>query len=544
MENKNLLSPQEIAKQKRDKQLAILKASNELLEQEKAKVLQTKKLTDLEKTERIKSLEEAQRENYVKGQTYLNATKEEVENSVYSEASEASKEEYERHLKAKGMTDEQMHQKAIITAEYNNEKKDAKKKNGERRPRITNAMIKEEMRIEKDIMEKTLVKDEKQVQEHIKKQEDEKEKVEAKQLKNEEEQVKKNTNVKKKKSVVVDVEQDEKKVNEKIATQSKNEISENTKRKGKSSYIEYNFDFSSIPDYVQYDVIPLPSGGECYPETSPLRSGRIPVAYLTASDENLIASPNLYRDGKIIDVILERKVLDKSIDTKKLCKGDRDAIVLWLRATGFGTDFPIVVTNPNDETKQYNTTIDLSQLDYLDFNLIGDENGLFNYKLENGSVLKFRLMTYDDQEKLRDETLGEYYERDRYDIYRKVNDVKNILSRMTDIDEEMKGNLNEDLEEILTWCDLDSHTNDFGYGNIITNQLELLTVSVNGITDREYIKNYIENMRSIESYRYRNYIRDNYPGVDFSIKINIPESDGGGSIDTFLKIDNAIFLNV
>ncbi len=46
-----------------------------------------------------------------------------------------------------------------------------------------------------------------------------------------------------------------------------------------------------------YDVIPLPSGGECYPN----KMGKVKVAYLTAYDENILVSPNLYRDNKVLD---------------------------------------------------------------------------------------------------------------------------------------------------------------------------------------------------------------------------------------------------
>ena len=115
-------------------------------------------------------------------------------------------------------------------------------------------------------------------------------------------------------------------------------------------------------------MIPLPSNGECYPKDNPLRCGHIPVGYLTAADENIMASPNVYRDGKLLDIILERKILDKRINVKDLCSGDRDAIILWLRATSYGEDFPIVTTNP-ENGKRYNLTIKLSQFDYLDFDL-------------------------------------------------------------------------------------------------------------------------------------------------------------------------------
>ena len=51
-------------------------------------------------------------------------------------------------------------------------------------------------------------------------------------------------------------------------------------------------------------------------------------------------------------------------------------------------------------------------------------------------------------------------------------------------------------------------------------------------------------MRSKEALDYRNYFIDNRPGVDFNFEVNIPESDGGGSFATFLRIDDTIFINI
>jgi hypothetical protein len=70
------------------------------------------------------------------------------------------------------------------------------------------------------------------------------------------------------------------------------------------------------------------------------------------------------------------------------------------------------------------------------------------------------------------------------------------------------------------------------------------TKSVNGNDDREYVRGYIENMRTKNALAYRNFFLENEPGVDFKITINIPESDGGGSFDTFLGISDTIFINL
>ena len=70
------------------------------------------------------------------------------------------------------------------------------------------------------------------------------------------------------------------------------------------------------------------------------------------------------------------------------------------------------------------------------------------------------------------------------------------------------------------------------------------TMAVNGNTDREYIKNYIENMLAKDSLDYRKFLVENTPGVNLEITVPIPESLGGGSFNTFLSIGDTIFSNV
>jgi hypothetical protein len=104
--------------------------------------------------------------------------------------------------------------------------------------------------------------------------------------------------------------------------------------------------------------------------------------------------------------------------------------------------------------------------------------------------------------------------------------------------------LNEDIEEIREIVGNDvSDIDENVIPNTITEQMIMHTVSVNGNTDREFIKNYVENMRSKTALDYRNYFADNKPGVDFNFTVNIPESDGGGSFSSFLRIDDTIFIN-
>jgi len=317
-----------------------------------------------------------------------------------------------------------------------------------------------------------------------------------------------------------------------VKTEKKNEKAID----GHSVNIE-DFNLKDIPDYVQYDIIPLPSKGECYPH----KKGRIPVAYLTASDENLIASPNMYRDGNLLDVILRRKILDKSINVDELCSGDRDAIIMWLRATAYGDDFPIVARHP-ETGKQYNVNVPLSSFKYYDFNLKGNEKGLFEYKTERGDVIEFKFLTKNDEEELKKSITEQVMNHNKLQALKNVTDLRENVNEIDSISDEDRKHIEEDIEEILNVIGDDIPSTD-ELMTSITGQMMLHTVSVNGNTDREYIKNYIENMRSIDAIEYRKYFTENKPGVDFTIKVNVPESDGGGSFNTFLRYDDTIFIN-
>lgn len=302
------------------------------------------------------------------------------------------------------------------------------------------------------------------------------------------------------------------------------------------------FDPKSVPDYVQYDVLPLPSKGQCYPH----KKSTVPVSYITAADENLIVSPNLYRDGKITDLILKRKILDPDFDVDKMCQGDKDAIILWLRANAYGDEFPITTTNP-DTGKEYSLSIKLS--DFLDkfkeFNLVGDENGYFDYTTSNGTNIKWKIVSGFEMSNLR-KLLSEKLEiKWKVDAYRLLRELSKTVDNIDDAEwNEVKNDIAELVEEIDALpVKTDSDKEDI-YTEAITEEMILKTVSVNGNSDKDFVRKYIENMRAGEARAYRQYTNNNQPGVDMTIEVTIPESDGGGSYETFLKLDEFIFLNV
>ena len=82
------------------------------------------------------------------------------------------------------------------------------------------------------------------------------------------------------------------------------------------------------------------------------------------------------------------------------------------------------------------------------------------------------------------------------------------------------------------------------YNHALTNRLNLLIMAVNGITDKKYISDFIRKMPVRDSSALRKYITNNEPGVDYNITVERPESLGGGSVTTFLQLDQFLFLNI
>ena len=328
---------------------------------------------------------------------------------------------------------------------------------------------------------------------------------------------------------------------QKIETVVKDNVQNHTQ---KSPVSVQNAEHYSNPwkerDYSElFDVIPLPSKGQCYENGM----STIAVSYLTANDENMIVSPNLYRDGLIMDYLLEAKIRDKKINPDDLLEGDRDAIILWLRATGYGTEYPVTVTD-NKTGINFDTTVDLTQIKHKPFVLEGDENGYFDFTLPNSKdEIKFRFLTHGDIKLIEqlDEEEQSTVKKER--LFSIVEEIERFMENDDTLGKDDKTKLYEAKRNIKKWADGIEAT-DEGYTHKLTNRLELSIVSVNGEDDREYIADYVQSMNAGDALALRRYISENEPGLDFAVTVERPESLGGGSMPVFLSVDEYFFLNI
>lgn len=314
------------------------------------------------------------------------------------------------------------------------------------------------------------------------------------------------------------------------------EMVEETNKMDKITYIPKKREYNAN---TQFDIIPLPSKGQTYKH----KTDRLQVSYLTANDENMFVSPNLYRDGLLIDFLLNEKIMEAGIDANELVDGDRDAIILWLRATGYGNEFPITAKD-NETGEEFDAVVDLSKIEFKDFNLKSDENGWFDFELPmSKDEVKFKFLNHRETKELKELDEVESVTATKEQLTKISNDLRRHLDNDTTLVKAQKSKLYEACRNIDDWCE---NLEDDGmfYSQTLTNRLTAQVMSINGNTSRAFIENYIENMNVRDSLALRKYINANEPGLNFELEIEKPQSLGGGSQKVFLPFNDFIFLNI
>ena len=288
---------------------------------------------------------------------------------------------------------------------------------------------------------------------------------------------------------------------------------------------------------MSYDIIPLPSKGECYKN----KQGRIAVSYLTAMDENIIVSPNLYRDNMVLDIILKEKLRDEDIDPDDLLDGDRDAIILFLRSSAYGNMYNVTATDPETK-KSFDAKIDLSKLKYKDFTLTGDENGYFDFETPLAKdKIKFKFLTHKDYINLKKLDEVEISSLRKAEIEKYNDKIMYYLGEDETLTVAERKEITNAVNKLKEWSEKFEDDGTL-FSHRATNELEMQIMSVNGNTDRKFIHNYVATMPIRDASALRRYIATNTPGVDYNFEIEKPESLGGGSMSVFLQFDQFIFL--
>jgi len=96
------------------------------------------------------------------------------------------------------------------------------------------------------------------------------------------------------------------------------------------------------------EFVELPTKGKFYPEDHPLHNkDTIEIRYMTAKDEDLLTSKTLLKKGVAIDRMLQNILVDKSIKVDDLYIGDKNALIVAARISGYGAEYNTSVRCPS-----------------------------------------------------------------------------------------------------------------------------------------------------------------------------------------------------
>ena len=220
-------------------------------------------------------------------------------------------------------------------------------------------------------------------------------------------------------------------------------------------------------------VVELPSKGVFY------KNGKssVTIKHLTASDDDILFTPELIVQNKVMDVLLENCVIDKDLRPEEMLTCDREFLVLELRKTGFGNEFSQNPVICNACGKAHQPVVDISKLNTRKPTVFPDPDGMFSVQLPISKVnIRFRLLNGRDESLLQS-------------IYQSQPSSK-------------KGNPQ--------------------VRRILTEKYLLQIMKVNDDKDKIFIKSFIDAMPMADSRFLRKYMNDAEPGFDNMYEFECP----------------------
>ena len=232
---------------------------------------------------------------------------------------------------------------------------------------------------------------------------------------------------------------------------------------------------------IPVETVPLPSLGKVYPVTDPLHGkSTIEIKSMTAKEEDILTSRALIKNGTVITKLLQSCVIDKTINVQKMLSGDRNALMVAIRVTGYGSNYESHVDCPAcGDTQEH--MFSLSELPIKTLELEPTQPGANEFSVilpKTKANVHFKFLTGLDEENIT-----------------------------TTANRKKKAKILAD--------------------NAVTTRLQHSIVSVNGKTDRTLISKFISHMPAIDSLTLREYIDNNEPGIDMTSEIMCTNPDCG-----------------
>ena len=158
---------------------------------------------------------------------------------------------------------------------------------------------------------------------------------------------------------------------------------------------------------IPTEFVELPSGGNFYPEGHPLCGQEsIEIKQMTAKEEDMLSSRTLLKKGVALDRVIESVILNKAIDPDQMLVGDKNAVIIATRVSGYGSEYTTQVTCPNcgasqDYAFDLNEAVITNGAQENTALFTNNNNGTFRTVLPRTKLkVDFRLMTGHDEKEI------------------------------------------------------------------------------------------------------------------------------------------------
>jgi len=230
---------------------------------------------------------------------------------------------------------------------------------------------------------------------------------------------------------------------------------------------------------LPHDVVQLPSQGIFYKN----KKKSIKVGYLTASDENILMGGA----NDLTMTLLRAKIYEPDIKVEELLEGDVEAILIFLRNTGFGPEITLNVTDPVTK-KPFKSNVLLDQLNIINGQQPNEDGSFTTILPKSQSTIKLKPLSYGEIIEIG--KLAETYPQGR--VVPKV-----------------------------TW------------------RMQKEIIEVDGSTDKASIAKFVESMPISDSKFIRKFMNENEPRLDMTKTIIAPSGEKltvnvGFGVDFFL----------
>tara|TARA_B100000035_G_C20998544_1_gene553703 strand:- start:484 stop:1323 length:840 start_codon:yes stop_codon:yes gene_type:complete len=218
---------------------------------------------------------------------------------------------------------------------------------------------------------------------------------------------------------------------------------------------------------IAVEAVPLPSRGVIYNNNSLQGTESVEIKPMTAREEDILTSRAYIKNGTVISKLIKSCLIDKSINPDDLISGDRNALLIALRITGYGSDYTLEINCPECGSTN-KSTFDLSQLEIKRLKVDPVELGqnIFEVTLPiTKKSVKVKFLTGHDEREMM------------------------IIS-----DRKKKSGLNTE--------------------NTVTDRLSRSILSIEGITDRNKINLFVQHMPARDSLALRRFLDDYEPGIN------------------------------